>query len=95
MIKLLHGSDGVARAALVNVSNENGNGPPKVLKRSIRHLIPIEVSDDIPVDDGDKEATVNRETSSNDHCQQTLSLKAADSATTDDDSSDLDGKLQF
>ena len=33
----------MARAALINVSN--GNGPPKVLKRSIRHLIPIEVTD--------------------------------------------------
>ena len=82
--ELLHGSDGVARAALVHVSNENE--PPKVLKRSIRHLIPIEVSDDIPVDDADEEATVNRETSSNDDCQQTLSLKAADSTTADDDS---------
>ena len=40
VIELLHGSDGVARDALVNVSNENG--PPKVLKHGIRHLIPIE-----------------------------------------------------
>ena len=84
VIELLHGSDGVARAALINVFNENG--PPKALKRSIRHLIPIEASDDILVDDGDEEATVNRETSPTDDCQQTLSLKAANSTTADDDS---------
>ena len=41
--ELLKGSDGRARAALVNVANENG--PPKVLKRSIVHLVPIEVAD--------------------------------------------------
>ena len=32
------------RAALINVSDESG--PPKVLKRSIRHLILIEVNDE-------------------------------------------------
>ena len=30
VVELLRGSDGVARATLVNVAN--GNGPPKVLK---------------------------------------------------------------
>ena len=44
VIELLSGSDGVARAALINVSDESG--PPKVLKRSIRYLIPIEVNDE-------------------------------------------------
>ena len=44
VIELLSGSDGVARAAFINVSDESG--PPKVLKRSIRHLIPIEVNDE-------------------------------------------------
>ena len=43
VVELLKGTDEVARAALINVSN--GNGPPKVMKRSIRHLIPIEVTD--------------------------------------------------
>ena len=43
VVELLKGTDGVARAALINVSN--GNDPPKVLKQSIRHLIPIEVTD--------------------------------------------------
>ena len=33
MIELLRGSNGVARAALINVSDESG--PPKVVKRSI------------------------------------------------------------
>ena len=42
VIELLKGSDGVARAALVNVATKNG--PPKILQRSIKHLIPIEVS---------------------------------------------------
>ena len=44
VVELLKGSDGVARAALINVSNEGG--PPRILKRSTRHLIPIEVSCD-------------------------------------------------
>ena len=43
VIKLLKGSDGVARAALVNAATKNG--PPKILKRSIKHLIPTEVSE--------------------------------------------------
>lgn len=43
IIELLKSSDGNVRAALVDVANENG--PPKVLKRSIVHLIPIEVTD--------------------------------------------------
>ena len=43
VIELLTSSDGLMRAALVNVSNENG--PPKVLKCSIVHLVPIEVAD--------------------------------------------------
>ena len=42
VIELLKGSDGIARAALINVST--GSGPPKILKRSTRHLIPIEVA---------------------------------------------------
>ena len=44
VIQLLKGSDGIARAALINVSNEGG--PPRILKRSTRHLIPIEVNCD-------------------------------------------------
>ena len=43
VMELLKDTNEVARAALINVSNENG--PPKVLKRSIRYLIPIEVID--------------------------------------------------
>ena len=43
VVELLHGNDGVARVALVNVAN--GNGPPKVSKRNVRHLILIEVND--------------------------------------------------
>jgi len=42
VVELLRGSDGIARTALINVST--GSGPPKILKRSTRHLIPIEVS---------------------------------------------------
>ena len=42
VIQLLEGSDGIAQAALINVSNEAG--PPRILKRSTRHLISIEVS---------------------------------------------------
>ena len=34
---MLHGSDGVARAALVNVANRSES--PKVLEQSVRHLI--------------------------------------------------------
>ena len=37
----MKGRDGIARAALVNVSC--GSGLPKILRRSISHLIPIEV----------------------------------------------------
>jgi len=44
VVELLKGSDGIARAMLINVFT--GSSPPKVLKRSIRHLIPIEVPDD-------------------------------------------------
>ena len=42
VVQLLEGSDGIHRAALINVANEGG--PPKILKRRTRHLIPIEVS---------------------------------------------------
>ena len=41
VVQLLEGSDKIAWAALINVST--GSGPPKILKRSTRHLIPIEV----------------------------------------------------
>ena len=43
VVELMKGITGVARAALINVSNENG--PHKVLRQSIRHLIPIETTD--------------------------------------------------
>ena len=43
VIELLEGADGIPRAALINVATTNG--PPKILRRSIRHLIPIEVSE--------------------------------------------------
>jgi len=43
IIELLSGSDGKARAALVNVANESGI--PKVLRCSIVQLIPIEAVD--------------------------------------------------
>jgi len=42
IIELLRSSDGKARAALVNVANESGI--PKVLRRSIVQLIPIEAA---------------------------------------------------
>ena len=42
VVELLKGKDGIARAALTNVATENG--PPKILKRSITQLIPIEVA---------------------------------------------------
>ena len=40
--ELLPGEDGHARAAVIRVGSEQG--PAKLLKRSIRHLIPIEAS---------------------------------------------------
>ena len=40
--ELLKGNDDTARAALINVTTDNG--PPKILKRSIKQLIPIEVT---------------------------------------------------
>ena len=42
IVELLRGKDNIARAALINVAVDNG--PPKILKRSIKQLIPIEVS---------------------------------------------------
>jgi len=40
--ELLPGEDGHARAAVIRVGSEQG--PAKLLKRSVRHLIPIEAS---------------------------------------------------
>ena len=42
IVELLKGKDDVARAALINVATDNG--PPKILRRSIKQLIPIEVA---------------------------------------------------
>ena len=42
VIELLKGKDDLVRAALINVATDNG--PPKILKRSIKQLIPIEVT---------------------------------------------------
>ena len=42
VVELLKGKDGIARAALINIATENE--PPKILRRSITHLIPIEVA---------------------------------------------------
>ena len=42
IVELLKGKDDVARAALINVATDNG--PPKMLRRSIKQLIPIEVA---------------------------------------------------
>ena len=42
--ELLKGSDDKARAAVIKVCSDKG--PPKLLKRSIQHLIPIEVDQD-------------------------------------------------
>ena len=42
VVELLKGNDDTARAALINVATDNG--PPKILKRSIKQLIPIEVT---------------------------------------------------
>jgi len=39
VVQLLEGSDGIPRAALINVTNEVG--PPRILKRSTCHLIPV------------------------------------------------------
>ena len=65
VVELLKSSDGVARAALINVSN--GNGPPRILKRSIRHIIPIEVSDaDDEITDTDSPETEDHDASTTD-----------------------------
>ena len=65
VVELLKGSDGVARAALINVSN--GNGPPRILKRSIRHMIPIELSDtDDEITDTDSPETEDHDASTTD-----------------------------
>ena len=42
VVELLRSNDGKERVALINVATDNG--PPKVLKRSIAHLVPIEVN---------------------------------------------------
>ena len=42
VVELLKGKDDIARAALINVATDNG--PPKILRRSIQQLIPIEVT---------------------------------------------------
>ena len=44
VVELLTGQDGIARAALINVSCDSG--PLKILNRSTSHLIPIEVDAD-------------------------------------------------
>jgi len=66
VVELLKGSDEIARAALINVST--GRGPTKVLKRSIRHLIPIEVPDD-------NEESTTAENSLESDCVSELSAK--------------------
>ena len=42
VVERLKGKDDKARAALINVAT--GNGPPKILGRSIKQLIPIKVN---------------------------------------------------
>ena len=42
IVELLKGKDDIARAALINVATDNG--PPKILRRSIKQLNPIEVA---------------------------------------------------
>ena len=42
VVELLKGNDNTARAALINVATNNGR--LKILKRSIKQLIPIEVT---------------------------------------------------
>ena len=42
--ELIQGSDDKVRAALIRVGSDKG--PAKLLKRSIQHLIPIEVTND-------------------------------------------------
>ena len=49
VIELLKGKDDIVRAALINVATDNG--PPKILRRSIKQLIPIEVTSN---DEGDE-----------------------------------------
>jgi hypothetical protein len=44
--ELLCGEDGVARAAVVKVLREN-SGHSQLLRRSIQHLIPIEVRSEV------------------------------------------------
>ena len=41
MERLLTGKDGIVRAALIKVSNSDRN--PQLLKRSVKHLSPLEV----------------------------------------------------
>lgn len=49
VVELLKRSDGVSRAALINVFN--GDGLPKILKWRIGHFVPLEMtdSDDISI----------------------------------------------
>ena len=42
VVELLKGKDDIARGALIKVATENG--PPKILRRSIKQLVPIEVT---------------------------------------------------
>lgn len=44
IVELLKGKDDIVRAALINIATKNG--PPKILRRSIKQLIPIEVTSD-------------------------------------------------
>ena len=46
VIELLNGADGITRAALINVAAENG--PPKIMQRSIKQLIPMDHSGETP-----------------------------------------------
>ena len=72
VIKLLKGKDNIARAALINVATNNG--PPKILQRSIKQLVPNEVT-------SSDEGVEPTELSGNDVVNDDSSVHTADQLT--------------
>ena len=48
--ELLPGEDGVVRAAVIKTCSDNANRV-QLLRRSVKHLIPLEVRSSLPVDE--------------------------------------------
>ena len=55
--ELIQGSDDKVRAAVIRVGNDKG--PAKLLKRSIQHMIPIEVTRDDTAEETEVTSTDN------------------------------------